>query len=113
MFQDRGFEVGDALLGEAEVRAGAFEPFLEGSVLAGELLDPVLEGGALRGQGLDRLAGETGWCGATAWSTPKTGRTPAAAAAFANRTTPVTLPRSVSASVPIPRSAARATRALG
>ncbi|CUM44078.1 hypothetical protein BN2537_17121 [Streptomyces venezuelae] len=46
-------------------------------------------------------------------STPKTDRTPAVAVAFAKRTAPVTLFRSVSAGVPIPRSVARAVRALG
>ncbi|CAM5417650.1 hypothetical protein SLAVM298S_03042 [Streptomyces lavendulae subsp. lavendulae] len=55
----------------------------------------------------------SGVWGATATSTPKTGRMPAALAAFANRTAPVTVSRSVRARVPMPRSAARCTRSRG
>lgn len=46
-FKELGFKAGDALLGESEVGAGAFEPFLELAVLVGELVDAVLEGGVL------------------------------------------------------------------
>jgi len=52
-----GFEVGDAVVGEAEVGAGAFESFLQLAVLLGELVDAEFEGGVLGGQMLDGLAG--------------------------------------------------------
>lgn len=59
--------------------------------------------------------GDGGSHGATATSTPKAGWIPVAAAAVAvvNRTVPATVSRSVSASVVIPRSTARWTRAPG
>ncbi len=50
---------------------------------------------------------------ATAKSAPKTGRTACWRHAFANLTAPDTVSRSVSASAPMPRSAARPTRASG
>ncbi|KUN33797.1 hypothetical protein AQJ27_49835 [Streptomyces olivochromogenes] len=59
------------------------------------------------------LPGAGSAAGATARSTPKTGRMPAAAAAFAKWTVPATVSRSVSASVVIPRSTARCTSVWG
>ena len=62
----------------------------------------------------DRVCdGDGGRCVATATSTPKTGRIPAAAAVVAKRAVPATVSRSVSASVVMPRSAARWTRTPG
>jgi hypothetical protein len=73
------------------------------------LRDDVLDEGVLaRG-----VPGVDGCSGATATSTPKTGRIPAATAAFANPTVPATVSRSVNASVVFPRSATRWTRAPG
>jgi hypothetical protein len=37
LFEKPSFEVGVALVGEAEVGTGAFEPFLQGSVFLGQL----------------------------------------------------------------------------
>jgi hypothetical protein len=58
VFKKLGFEVGDAFVGEAEVGAGAFESFLQGSVFLRQLLDTTFEGGVLRGDPLDGLAGD-------------------------------------------------------
>lgn len=60
-----------------------------------------------------RAVGEGAATGATARSTPKIGRTPCSAQAFAKRTAPATVSRSVSASAVIPRWAARSTSAPG
>ncbi len=49
----------------------------------------------------------------TARSAPKIGRTPARALAFANRTAPARLSRSVSATASMPRSAARSASRSG
>ncbi|MER5363018.1 hypothetical protein [Streptomyces sp. NPDC002785] len=46
-----------SLSAEAEVGAGAFEAFLQGSVFLGQLLDAALEGGVLGGELLDGFAG--------------------------------------------------------
>ncbi|MGW3762900.1 hypothetical protein [Streptomyces sp. NPDC005131] len=48
-----GFEVGDSLVGEAEVGPVAFEAFLQRAVFLGQLLDAVLEDGVLGGESLD------------------------------------------------------------
>lgn len=52
-FKDLSFEVSDALVGEAQVRPGAFN--LQRAVFPGELLDAALERDALGGQSLNRL----------------------------------------------------------
>nr|QIY76518.1 glutamine synthetase [Streptomyces sp. RLB1-33] len=57
-FEDLGFEVGDALVGEPVVGASAFESFLEPTVFLGELKDASLECGVLGDDGLDGFAGD-------------------------------------------------------
>ncbi|MEV8099622.1 hypothetical protein [Kitasatospora sp. NPDC085879] len=47
---ESGLQVGDALLGEADVGSGAFETFLKRAVLPAELLNAVFECGVLGGQ---------------------------------------------------------------
>ncbi|MFH9677797.1 hypothetical protein ACH4L5_36935 [Streptomyces sp. NPDC017405] len=55
-FEELGFEVGDALVREPEIRSCTFESFLELAMLLGQLLDSVLESGVLTDQLLDGLA---------------------------------------------------------
>ena len=43
--EELGLEIGDALLGEAEVGSGTVEAFLEGPVVLGDLLDSAFGGG--------------------------------------------------------------------
>jgi hypothetical protein len=57
VFQQPGFELGDAAVGEPVVGAGGLQSFLQGSVLLGELADALLERGVLGG---DRLRGPLG-----------------------------------------------------
>ncbi|MFF0131573.1 glutamine synthetase family protein [Streptomyces mirabilis] len=57
-FEDLGFEVGDALVGEPVVGASALESFLEPTVFLGELMDASLECGVLGDDGLDGFAGD-------------------------------------------------------
>ena len=54
-FKDLSFEVSDGLVGEAQVRPGAFKAFLQRAVFPGELLDAALERDVLGGQRLNRL----------------------------------------------------------
>lgn len=54
-FKDFSFEVSDALVGEAQIRPGAFKAFLQRAVFPGELLDAALERDVLGGQSLNRL----------------------------------------------------------
>ncbi|MFE8992777.1 hypothetical protein ACFYMI_34080 [Streptomyces collinus] len=54
--QDLHLKVSDALVGEAQVRAGSLESFLQ-SVISGELLDSVLEVRVLGDQGVDGFSG--------------------------------------------------------
>ncbi|WP_329537155.1 hypothetical protein OG568_52490 (plasmid) [Streptomyces sp. NBC_01450] len=56
-FKDLSFEVSDALVGEAQVRPGAFKAFLQRAGFPGELLDAALERDVLGGQRLNRLPG--------------------------------------------------------
>ena len=51
-FEELGFKVGDALVGEAKVAAGSFETLLELAMLLRELVNPPFEGGVLRGESL-------------------------------------------------------------
>jgi hypothetical protein len=51
------FAVGDALVGEAKVRPGAFKAFLQTAVLPHELLDAALERDVLGCQRLNGLSG--------------------------------------------------------
>ncbi|MGW0316446.1 hypothetical protein [Streptomyces flavidovirens] len=52
-----GFEVGDAPVLEAQVRAGGLESLVEGAVVGGELADALFEGGVLGGDPLDGALG--------------------------------------------------------
>ena len=54
------FEVGDALVMEAEVLACGLEFLLEGAVPGGERADALLEGGVLGGDPLDGFLGPLG-----------------------------------------------------
>ncbi|NED11853.1 hypothetical protein [Streptomyces sp. SID9124] len=56
LFEDLGFKVGDAFVGESKVGPGAFQAFLKGSVFLRQLVDSVLEGRVLGGELLDGLA---------------------------------------------------------
>jgi hypothetical protein len=55
------FEVGDALVVEAEVVPGGLESLVEGAVAGGELADALLAGGVLGGDAGDGLLGPLGF----------------------------------------------------
>src|ERR1035441_7540593 len=57
-FEELGFELGDAPVGEAGVGAGGFQSFFQGPVVLGELSDALLERGVLGGDPLRGVLGE-------------------------------------------------------